>query len=436
VGDHASVRRHLDRLALSAPRSAGVAFWNATVAHELGDLRGRKAACEGAPWDGSEAWIQLATGACGPSYRLAEPLLATIDHSTMTLGEEFLPLAVSGSLIPRVEIAGASHPVRGEARAVLRRLETPPSWTPPLIVPTRWQLARVHLELASGRTVEARELLAALVDESEGAPIVLETASWLELHTGSLEKAESFAAQLMPDHPGPSIRLLLESGKLEEAWQRILALSHAPERHRLRTMWCGYAFRFELLEPPPRCLTLPPGLVRMLWRASRSEALDRANMTPLEQTIVRRQRELDVGDCHNEARSGPVVSHASPPFEAYLPQLELSAAMCPRDPAQSDFKRARELAQSIVDAAPNDPWAILLQAGVDDAVGATDLAKGKRRQVAERWVDADPELPLVARLQGLVGPLDGEAAAEPPDESDGLARTDKGPAKKKRRRRP
>jgi tRNA A-37 threonylcarbamoyl transferase component Bud32 len=435
VGDNESVRRHLDRLAASAPRSAGVAFWRATAAHELGDLRGRKAACEGAPWDGSETWIQLATSACGPSYRLAEPLLATIDHSTLALGSGFLPLAVTGSLVPRIEVAGASHPVRAEARAVLERLKSPPRWKSPLTVPTRWQLARVHLELATGRTVEARELLAALVDESEGAPIVLETAAWLELHTGNLEKAEAFAAQLMPEHPGPSIRLLLESGKLAEAWQRILDLNDAPERHQLRTMWCGYAFRFELIEPPPRCLTLPPGLVRMLWRASRSEALDRANMTPLEQTIVRRQRELDLGDCQHEARPGPVVSHASPPFEAYLPQLELSAAICATDPTQSDYKRARMLAENIVTAAPNDQWAILLQAQVDDAVGATELAKGKRRQVAERWRDADTELPLAARLRSLVGPLDGESAEEPPDDSDDLVRPEKSPAKKRRKRR-
>jgi tRNA A-37 threonylcarbamoyl transferase component Bud32 len=436
VGDHASVGRHLDRLALSSPKSASVAFWRATVAHELGDLRGRKAACDGAPWDGSETWIQLASAACGPSYHLAEPLLATIDRSTLALGPEFLPLAVTESLVPRVEVAGATHPVRAEARGVLKRLEKPPTWKPPFTVPTRWQLARVHLELASGRTVEAKELLAALVEESEGAPIVLQTAAWLELHTGNLEKAESFAAQLMPDHPGPSIRLLLESGKLDEAWQRILDLNHVPERHELRTMWCGYAFRFELVEPPPRCLTLPPGLVRMLWRASPSEALDRANMTPLEQTIVRRQRELDLGDCQQDGRPGPVVSHASPPFETYLPQLELSAAMCASDPTQSDFKRARMLAENIVAAAPNDPWAILLQAGVDDAVGATELARAKRRQVAERWREADAGIPLVTRLRSLVGPLEGEASAEPPDEGDDLARPKRSPPKKKKRKRP
>ena len=112
----------------------------------------------------------------------------------------------------------------------------------------------------------------------------------------------------------------------------------------------------------------------------------------------------------------------------------LSAAMCVRDPTQSDFKRARVLAEDIVDEAPNDPWAILLQAGVDDAVGATELARGKRRQVAQRWRDADPELPLVARLRSLVGPLDGDASPEPTDDSDDLVRNAKGPTKKKRKR--
>lgn len=60
-------------------------------------------------------------------------------------------------------------------------------------------------------------------------------------------------------------------------------------------------------------------------------------------------------------------------------------------------------------AAPGDPWALLVDAQVDDDASAIAVATEKRKLVVERWREAD-DLPLVRDVRSLVG--------EPVPESD------------------
>jgi hypothetical protein len=102
--------------------------------------------------------------------------------------------------------------------------------------------------------------------------------------------------------------------------------------------------------------------------------------------------------------------------------------LCPHEPRRGDLQTARHLADQLVAVDPNDPWSVLLQAQVDDALGAAALARSKRQLVAERWRNADSNLPLVQRLRESVGETDeprpepeSEAEPEPPEPRENKA---------------
>jgi hypothetical protein len=285
-------------------------------------------------------------------------------------------------------------------------------------LPTRWQVARAHLALASGNVPEAQKILGELDQRNGKAPLVIELGAWMELLLGNLERSQELALEIVHENPLPNIRLMLEGGELERAWQHVSSLEGDPRHAAARTMWCGYAHRFELPGVPKRCNELPPGFVRMIWAASPSGVADRAAMTPHELSLLRRQREINMGECTPDYETGTMLTHAAAPFELYGAELEITSALC-GGASDSDLKYARRLSQALVAIAPQDPWAILIQAQVDEALGADHLARAKRLAVADRWRGADGDLPLVARLRRRVGAMTitpPEPAPPPPAE--------------------
>ena len=411
VGDDMAALRQLDRLASRAPSSAAVAFWRATVRRELGDEAGRRHACElGPPWVGDDTWVAMAESACGPHWSLAAPALAVLDDApgsgwwASRAGRdrrELLPLVVTESLVPRVEAAGrADAATQALAQTVLERLhEEPPA---PLYwdMPMRREVAKIDLEVALGRPVHARERADALATANPHAPIALRRAAWLALLTGQIRHARELARKLAPIDPHMTIRLELEEGRLDRAWELIAERKSDPRFESLRTMWCGYAFRFEATTVPRRCADLPPGLTRDLWTSE--PTADGRGLDPLERTIVSSRRDAERRACDDLRAPATVVTHAPPPFELYLPQIAIESALCAASPKHADRERAQERANALVDLAPQDPWALLMHADVEDALGRDRIALSKRITVAERWRDADPHLPLVGRLREIV----------------------------------
>lgn len=409
VGDDTAAIRQLDRLAGRAPDSAALAFWRATVRSELGDEQGRRAACQPSHRRGDSTWKALADAACGPSWSLAEPILSTLEDAPGSVGPELLPLAVTYALVPEIEVAHRpDDAVHTLAEHVLERLEEEPDWPPHWGMPTRWQVARLDLLVALGRLPEAREEADALVETQSDAPILLQRAAWLALTTGQLEHARDLARTLHPIDPGAAIRLQLEDGRLDRAWGMIADREGDPRYEALRTMWCGYAYRFQMTTVPQRCAELSPSLARVLWLGG--QRADAAPTNPLVQAIVQRQREINHAECEVGREISTVLSHAPPPFELYLPQLEIEAALCTASPAHSDHKRAQELANALVNVAPHDPWVLLMHANVEEALGRGRIALNDRITVVERWRNADAHLPLVGRLRELIGDHVGGAA--------------------------
>jgi tRNA A-37 threonylcarbamoyl transferase component Bud32 len=410
VGDDLAAIRQLDRLASRAPASAALAFWRATVRRELGDEAGRRAACdEPMPWQGDESWIAMAEAACGPAWSLAAPALVTLDDSPRARWwarpdrdrPELLPLVVSESLVPRLEAGGRTEPQTAQEGedALVRLTEERPA-TPTWDMPIRREVAKIDLEVALGRPLQARERAEALVEDHPHAPIALRRAAWLALLTGQVRHARELARELHPVDPHMTIRLDLEEGRLDRAWDSIAERRSDPRFEALRVMWCGYAFRFEATTVPRRCADLPPGLTHALWRTD--PPAGGQSLGPLEQAIVAGQHDADRRACDGRRDPLAVVSHAPPPFELYLPQLEIEAALCTGSPRHSDHKRAQEQANALVNIAPQDPWALLMHANVEDALGRRRIALNNRITVAERWRDADAHLPLVARLREIV----------------------------------
>jgi tRNA A-37 threonylcarbamoyl transferase component Bud32 len=408
VGDDLAAIRQLDRLAVRAPDSAALAFWRATVRRELGDERGRRATCDApTPWQGDDSWVAMADSACGLAWSLAAPALASLDDATTTWlrprhdRSELLPLVITESLVPRLEATGradgAAHALAQEA---LERLAQVPQGALEWDMPIRREVARIDLEVALGRPVQAKDRAMALASTQPHAPLLLRRAAWLALLTGQLEHARDFARKLHPFDPHMTVRIELEEGRLDRAWETIAQRHTDPRYESWRAMWCGYAFRFEMTSVPQHCSDLPPGLTHDLWRADpRSEG--RA-LNPVEAAIVQAQRDVERSACDPRRDPSAVISHASPPFELYLPQLQIEASLCPGSPRNSDHERAREQASALMSVAPHDPWARLMHANVEDALGRGRIALNDRITVAERWGNADAHLPLVGRLREIV----------------------------------
>jgi tRNA A-37 threonylcarbamoyl transferase component Bud32 len=409
VGDGMASIRRLDRLAARAPDSAALAFWRATVRRELGDERGRRQACAtGSPWQGDASWLAMAESACAKTWALAAPALAALDQETRRLWwgprhdrSELLPLAISDALVPRLEATGrVDGTVQALAQEALERLDEANSTSLEWDMPIRREVAKIDLEIALGRPVPAKEKALLLAAEHPLVPIVLHRAAWLSLLTGQIDQARGLARRLDVVDPQMTIRLELEEGRLDHAWALIDQRQSDPRFEGWRSMWCGYAFRFEMTTIPERCRNLQPGLTRDLWQSdprSEGRALD-----PVESAIAQAQRELEHGTCDGRRDSSAIVAHAPPPFELYLPQLEIEAALCPTNPSAADHDRARDQATALMTVAPQDPWALLMHARVEDALGRERIALNDRITVAERWRTADAYLPLVGRLRELV----------------------------------
>ncbi len=414
VGDHASARRGLERLATRSPDSAAVGFWQATIDHELGDEHARSAHCAGREWQGSEPWVELALAACEPSYSLSAALQGTLERHTGSLGDAFLPLAVRDSLIPRLETARSSRDeVLAEARAVMARLESAPRWRGDTPVPIRWAIARADLAVALGETDRARDDLERLASEHPEAPAVLERVAWIHTVSGDRERASTAAEAIEPLDPRPSLRLLLDEGRLAEAWSLVERSPDPAYRAGLVDTWCGYAFRFELDAMPAQCEELGPGLTRALWNWMRVNPADLEVMDSVEKTIFTRQKQLNLGDCFAADSPPAVLTHAPPPFETYLAQLEISATLCAQDSARGEVGPARRSADQLLELDPSEPFAVLLDAQLDQVAGAQSKARGRRADVAAHWRDADPTLPLIRRLRESVTETARAPAADP-----------------------
>lgn len=441
TADFEAATRQLDRLELRAPDSAAVVFWRATLAHELGDDAARLRACEDAAdhhddrglWRGGDTWQAMAARACADAYSLASPMRNLLDpRARSTLPDDWLPLAVYESLIPRLEAArkpGAT--LLGEAEDVLERLDRGHDFDDGPPMPIRWQLARIDLRLALGRVDEAEVLLEALVDDRSDSPRVLARAAHYYALTGEREQAAVWAESVAEYDPRPAVRMLLDQGRLRDAASVVDRYAVSRGRHphltQLTEMWCGYAYRFEIEPGPARCGAVAPGMVHNLWVRARTDADDQLAMSTLGRAIISQQAALNRNECLVRGENPSILTQAIPPFETYLRQLDIATALCA---GTSDSRRlARRLGDELLARTPGEPWALLIDAQVLDAFGEAEIANDVRRQAARRWRNADPDLPLVIALRELIGepspdPAAPAAPADPTDPADPASPSD------------
>ena len=403
-GDTEAALRQLERLAQRAPDSAAVAFWRATLLEELGDETARQAKCQGGPFVGDQVWVELAEAACSEApFHLPPTAALEILSGSGDWPAELLPLAIEHDQIPRLETsASQDEDERARARALLEQLNAGSSPDEPRALPIRRALAAVDLELALGRTAEARERLDVLLEREPSAPIALGHAAWLAALIGDLDRAATLAARVRPVDPQPWLSLQMRVGKLEEAWSEIEEHEHSTRREALRRLWCGYAWRYGLEPPQERCRWLSFRLPASLWSRP-EEPLPESWFDPLEVSITTAQHERDRGRCDALDPGPSALTHAPSPFELRLMELAIEAALCPDQPEAADLGRAQALAAQLTAVAPADPFVQLLHARIDEARGETSQARARRLTVAELWRDADPNLPVVAELAAQLG---------------------------------
>ena len=326
-------------------------------------------------------------------------------------------MVVDESLIPRIEARALGEILEKEAEDVLQRLDEPPDFTEGPVLAIRWQLARFDLRVALGQFDEARNVLDDLLTNHSDAPIVLARAAHFYALTGELERATDLATRVERYDPRPSVRLLLDAGRLDEAGEMIDRYAHAAEtplHQQLTDMWCAYAYRFEIYPAPRRCSSIGPGLTHNLWISAHTDAADHKAMSTLEREITTQQAAYTRSECFARDRSASVVTHTLPPFETYLRQLDIYIALCAAGSDNHSRALARKLADELVAVAPGDSWALLVDAQVDADASANRAAAEKRRLVVERWRDADDDLPLVRDVRRLVGEPEPAPPAPPP----------------------
>lgn len=383
AGDEAAASRLLHRVARRAPQSAAVVFWQAAVAHSLGDTTGRHAACRTeAPLQGNALWQRRAKAACGEPFRVA--------HTAEGAGD-LLPLWVETSLVPGLL---GSQDAAEQARAVLRTLESEDAAGP---LPHRRARARVDLQLGLGRLDEAEQQLSDLVDAHPHVPLFSSHLAWLASRRGSRDRALSLADRVRAVDPTPSLAMAMDAGRLHDAWEGITALGeHHPRANHLRHTWCGMVWRFGVTEPPPQCQDLAEGFARDLWQAS-PEGL----------------AALVTTDCPTPPEGHNVFAPAPWGFETAGTTAALRDALCRADAGDgAALGDAREHASRLLSATPEDPWALLLAATVAERSGDAPSAHAHRVNAAQRWRDADGDLPLVARLRRRLAGPEGPRAAE------------------------
>ncbi|GEM_PF-1769701 len=410
TGDYEAALRQLERLEQRAPQSAALLFWRATLAHELGDDNQRVASCMGVDGParvGSELWLEMASGACGASYTPAGPLRDLVDPQTKSLlPDAWLPLVVDSSLIPRLEAAREpGTTLLSEANAALRVLDEGCDYSEGPVLAIRWQLARVDLRLALGRVSEARTLLGTLVEEHGDSPRVLAHAATFYALTGERRLAASWAEAVVDYDPRPAMGMLLDQGRLRDAAALMdrYALSRGRHPHLpgLIDTWCGYAYRFEIEPGPARCGAVPPGLVHNLWIRARPDDADQHAMSTPERAAITQQAALNRNECLVRGENPSILTQLAPPFQTYLRQLDITAALCV-DTAPSR-RLARRQSDELIALTPGEPWALLISAQVHDVSGQPEVAEDLRIQAANFWRDADDDLPLVVALRELLG---------------------------------
>ncbi|NVB42552.1 serine/threonine protein kinase [Pseudenhygromyxa sp. WMMC2535] len=429
TGDLEAARRLIERLEQRAPTSAAVVFWRATLEHELDDEPGRLDYCERAgyepgdtpeQWTGSALWQEQALRACAEGYSISSPMRALLDPDSVSrLPESWLPVAIYESLLPRLEAAREpGDTLLYEAETTLRRLDSPPDFSEGPALATRWQLARVDLRLALGMFDEARATLDELLEAHPQTPLVLARAANFHALIGERELAARWAEALADLDPRPAVRMLLDQGRLRDAAALMdrYAISRGthPHLHQLVDMWCGYAYRFQIEPAPARCGSISPGLVHSLWLRAQSGIDDQRAMSILERAIINQQADLNSRECLIRGANLSVITQAAAPFETYLRQLDITSALCSGQ--DGNLNTARRLAEGLVAQTPADPWALLIDAQVDEAYGSSTSAEDKRRRAAERWRNADDDLPLIRDLRRLLAIPDEDAAAEDEDE--------------------
>jgi len=388
VGDSGAALRTVERVLRRAPDSAAAHFWQAMVLEDLGDHAARQHRCgQVDSVRGDPEWIRLAQAACGPRF-LGDPTrLATSPRSAL------FPVALEYMLVPELEAssrtAAEDDALHERARAALEHLESPAP-AGPWTLPIRSAIARIDLELALGRAGEAVAHLHALTEHEPSAPIVQERAAWLALHEGNLDRAHAFAVSLRPIDRATELHYFLLHGQLRRAWEWIEAAPGAPQRQAWIELWCGFAWRFEAMPPPPQCRVLFRGLAAAAWNPGS------AGDSVLEDAIIEHER---IDACRRHLDPPARITHAPPPFELRLGELAIEAALCSEDAAALD--RAQNLATRLAAIAPANPWLSLLHAELLDARGKPTLARNQRLAVAELWSHAD-RLPRVERLRELL----------------------------------
>ncbi len=381
AGDDAAALRVLDRVGARAPRSAAVHFWQASIHHALEDPAGRAAACRiDGRLEGSAAWIHRAEAACGEYYAIAWDPAST--------PSEFVPLWIDATLLPALR--DGSPDASAGAREVLAkleaRLENPPK--DPLL-PHRFQRARVDLELSLGRVDEAEQHLSDLTDAHPYVPLFATRLAWLASRRGQRDRGLALASRVFAVDPTPSLASAMDAGKMRQAWAGIEALGDAhPHRPHLRQLWCASAWRFEVTPVPSQCADLPPGFAQALWQGDGQGWVG----------VAVRARTADA--CTEPPASPTVFALAPWGFETTSTEAALRGALCSAaagDPRA--LQRAREHASRLLAATPDNPWALTLAAEVAERSGDAPSAHAQRVAAAQRWRDADEDLPLVARVR-------------------------------------
>jgi tRNA A-37 threonylcarbamoyl transferase component Bud32 len=413
AGDHAPALRLLNRVGGRAPRSAGVHFWRSLIYTELRNPSARLESCGEGGFEGERAWIELAQSACAPSFSLSPSLRETLDGRGV-LSRAFMAIAVEHDLVPRLESVRDAGPLlQHEVRVANQELAQAPHWhADEVALPLRWELSKIRLQVATGHLEAARQAATELVGDNPGSPLAQGYAAWLLTSLGQRDSARAWADANAGDDPRASLRLALDEGRLREAGRIVDESREGPLYAANLELWCGYAFRYEIPNMPPRCQELPPGLGHAMWSGGANEE-DFTALEPHERALLDAQRELNLGRCLDRAPKVRTLTHIPPPFSTYLRQLEVGAALCAHEPGQGNAAQAGQLSETLTALDPEDPWANLIEAQVDASLGRESLARSRRNLVAERWAGADPDLPLVARLRQRLAP--SPLPAPPPE---------------------
>lgn len=375
AGDDAAALRLMDRLATRAPRSAAIVFWRAAVHDALGDAAGRMTACDvDGRLEGDAAWLRRAELACGDRFELGAKGPA---HAG-----ELLPLWVHTALVPTLYKSNAS--TRERALEALAALEHDEHDDTAGRLQHRRARARVDLALSLGRLDEAQQHLAARVDAQPHVPLYARHLAWLASRRGQHDRALALAQRVRALDPTLSLALEMDAGRMHSAWSSIEALGEDhPHAAQLRSTWCGLAWKFGVHDPPAACTDLPPGFAHELWSDS-PEGFARVATEP----------------CPELEAPATVLMLAPWGFETASTEAALRGALCRDDAGDAEaLGQAREHVSRLLSATPDDPWVTVLAAEVSQRSGDAPSANAYRVAAAQRWRDADDNLPIVARLR-------------------------------------